>query len=59
MKIKGREFKFFEIIFEHIQFCFPNVTHKNPASFFLIKENLFLLKWFYFKPYKRGFIYHL
>lgn len=33
MMIKGRKFKFFKIIFEQIQFCFQNVTHKNPASF--------------------------
>lgn len=42
MKIKGREFKFFEIIFEHIQFCFQNVTHKNPASFFFELRKIYV-----------------
>ena len=59
MMIKGRKFKFFKITFDQIQFCFQNVTHKSPASFICIKENLLLLKWFCFKPYKRGFNYHL
>ena len=32
MMINGKKFKFFKIIFEQIQFCFQNVTHKNPKG---------------------------